>query len=136
MLDNRKVGTRSTSDQKSKMEGSWIFGTLVTIGIFGCLLALFILSRIKRNSNNEKYRFMLLCLITIDCVELVFMLIGNVTIIYWPQAEEHAFMCCLFLILRFGGIASGILAIVMAVERWLAFTKPFFYEAVRTVLCL
>ncbi|XP_025199103.1 prostaglandin E2 receptor EP4 subtype-like [Melanaphis sacchari] len=100
---------------------------LYVVGIFGNLLALFILHR-TRSSSNQKHGFMLRCLATNDCIALAGMLIQMVVGVRWPGTKYNVWSCRIRVLWRFFGLGSGCVAIVMAVERWLALTKPFFYQ--------
>lgn len=100
-----------------------------TIGIFGNLMALFILHR-TRSSSNQKHGFMLRCLATNDCIALTGMLVLMFVGMYWPETKTNVWSCRFRVLWRFFGLGSGCVAIVMAVERWLALTKPFFYQKV------
>lgn len=106
-----------------------------TIGVFGNLLALFILHR-TRSSSNQKHGFMLRCLATNDCIALAGMLCQMFVSIYFPSVKQNVWFCRSRVLWRFFGLGSGCVAVVMAVERWLALTKPFFYQKVRTYLYL
>ncbi|VVC45064.1 GPCR, rhodopsin-like, 7TM,G protein-coupled receptor, rhodopsin-like [Cinara cedri] len=97
------------------------------VGILGNLLALFILHR-TRSSSNQKHRFMLRCLATNDCMALTGMLIQMYVALYWPSIVDSIWACRFRVLWRFFGLGSGCVAIIMAVERWLALTKPFFYQ--------
>jgi hypothetical protein len=100
------------------------------VGIFGNLLALLILRRI-RSSSNQKHGFLLRCLVTNDCIALTGMFLMFVVKTLWPDVKRDVWMCRFLVLWRFFGLSSGCVAIVMAVERWLALTKPFFYQRVR-----
>ncbi|CAI6368102.1 unnamed protein product [Macrosiphum euphorbiae] len=105
--------------------------SLYAFGIFGNLLALFILHR-TRSSSNQKHGFMLRCLATNDCIALTGMLVQMFVSVCWPGTRNNVWSCRIRVLWRFFGLGSGCVAIVMAVERWLALTKPFFYQKVRT----
>ncbi|KAE9523393.1 hypothetical protein AGLY_015945, partial [Aphis glycines] len=100
---------------------------LYAFGIFGNLLALFILHR-TRSSSNQKHGFMLRCLATNDCIALAGMLVQMFVSFKWPSTRNNVWSCRIRVLWRFFGLGSGCVAIVMAVERWLALTKPFFYQ--------
>jgi hypothetical protein len=51
--------------------------------------------------------------------------------VQWPSTKNNVWSCRIRVLWRFFGLGSGCVAIVMAVERWLALTKPFFYQKVR-----
>ncbi|XP_046751776.1 prostaglandin E2 receptor EP2 subtype isoform X1 [Diprion similis] len=101
--------------------------TLVYIaGVVGNISALVILfSRDKR--RNRKHLLMLRCLATNNLVALLGMLIQMNLTLYVEDAETRIF-CALRVVWRFFGLFSGCVAIVMAVERWLALTRPFVYQ--------
>ncbi|XP_046751777.1 prostaglandin E2 receptor EP2 subtype isoform X2 [Diprion similis] len=103
--------------------------TLVYIaGVVGNISALVILfSRDKR--RNRKHLLMLRCLATNNLVALLGMLIQMNLTLYVEDAETRIF-CALRVVWRFFGLFSGCVAIVMAVERWLALTRPFVYQKV------
>lgn len=100
-----------------------------TVGIFGNLLALLILHR-TRSSSNQKHGFMLRCLATNDCIALTGMLVQMYVSLFWPDTTKSVWSCRFRVLWRFFGLGSGCVAIIMAVERWLALTKPFFYQKV------
>ncbi|XP_022163083.1 prostaglandin D2 receptor [Myzus persicae] len=115
-------GTRLTSSGL-QMGVTGLYG----FGIFGNLLALFILHR-TRSSSNQKHGFMLRCLATNDCIALTGMLVQMFVSVGWPGTRNNVWSCRIRVLWRFFGLGSGCVAIVMAVERWLALTKPFFYQ--------
>ncbi|KAL4148227.1 hypothetical protein QTP88_002508 [Uroleucon formosanum] len=98
-------------------------------GIFGNLLSLFILYR-ARSSANKKYVFMLHCLLTNDFFLLVSHLVLTFVHNTWVNNNTNLWMCrscVLFQFFVWGTVCS---AIMMAADRWLAFTKSFFYQKV------
>lgn len=98
------------------------------VGIGGNIIALWILY----TSKNSKHVLMLQCLVTNDLVAevgmLLVMYLQNYKVIplYW--------ICVLYVCLRSFGLGSGCVAFVMAIDRWLALTRPFFYQQVITTL--
>lgn len=73
---------------------------------------------------------MLRCLAINDLIALVGMLLQmNVTIYFGSVATTRLF-CSMRILWRLFGLFSGCVAIVMAVDRWLALTKPFVYQKV------
>lgn len=104
-----------------------IYTTAYVIGTFGNILALWILHKLSRR-RNAKHVFMLRCLVANDLVSLL-----GMWIVYYLKL--HGILvgktqCIAYVILRAFGVGSGCVAFVMAVERWIAFTKPFFYQQV------
>lgn len=100
------------------------------LGILGNLLALFILYR-TRSSSNQKHGFMLRCLAFNDVIALTGMSLFMFVSIVWRATKHSVWRCRALVLLRFFGLGSGCVAIVMAIERWLALTKPFYYQKVR-----
>ncbi|KAF5276676.1 hypothetical protein FQA39_LY06480 [Lamprigera yunnana] len=80
--------------------------------------------------GNSKHVFMLRCLVCNDviaqCGMLLLMYLNRFDLIplHWR--------CALFVWLRGFGIGSGCVALTMAIERWLALTKPFVYKTLVT----
>ncbi|XP_025199536.1 prostaglandin E2 receptor EP4 subtype-like [Melanaphis sacchari] len=103
------------------------FTGLSAFGIFGNLLALFILHRI-RSTSNKKHVFMLRCLVTNDLVLLVGRVVHMFVNVSLPYTKKNVWSCRFSVLWRFFGLNSGCVALMMAVERWLALTKPFFYK--------
>ncbi|XP_026812296.1 prostaglandin E2 receptor EP4 subtype-like [Rhopalosiphum maidis] len=103
------------------------FTGLSVFGIFGNLLALFILHR-TRSSRNKKHVFMLRCLTINDFIVLVGRVVHMFVNIRWPDSKKTMWSCRISVLWRFFGLNSGCVALVMAVERWTALTKPFFYK--------
>lgn len=97
------------------------------LGVLGNLAALWILYRSSR-TRNSKHILMLRCLIMNDLVAVLGMLsllhIQKYTLlpVYW--------CCVLYVFMRAIGLGSGCVAFVMALERWLALTRPFVYQQV------
>uniref|UniRef100_A0A8D9DZC6 Prostacyclin receptor n=1 Tax=Cacopsylla melanoneura TaxID=428564 RepID=A0A8D9DZC6_9HEMI len=104
------------------------------LGIFGNLLALSFLCPRKSKPYNAKHRLMLRCL---ACNDLTAGL-GMMTLLYMklylpPEIHSTKWFCQIKIMWRIFGLGSGCVAIVMAVERCLALTKPFFYQKHVTV---
>lgn len=100
------------------------------LGIFGNLLALILLCRKGYRSSNQKHNLILKCLSVNDLTALLGMLILMYIQLYLPAANESIWQCRARVVWRVFGLGSGCVAIVMAIERWLALTKPFFYQKV------
>lgn len=105
------------------------FVTVVfVVGAIGNSAALWILHRSSK-TRNTKHILMLKCLIINDLVAVVGMLAASY-IKRYKLFGAH-FTCILFVGLRAFGLVSGCVAFVMALERWLALTRPFLYQRVR-----
>uniref|UniRef100_A0A0C9R9U9 PTGER4_0 protein n=1 Tax=Fopius arisanus TaxID=64838 RepID=A0A0C9R9U9_9HYME len=108
---------------------SQIVLTLVYMcGVIGNISALVILFH-KDKRRNPKHLFMLRCLAINDLVALLGMLVQmHVTIYTVDSVTSSRSFCSLRIAWRLFGLFSGCVAIVMAVERWLALTRPFIYQ--------
>lgn len=80
--------------------------------------------------RNRKHLLMLRCLATNDLVALLGMLVQMYITIYAGDVTSSRIFCSLRVVWRLFGLFSGCVAIVMAVERWLALTRPFVYQKV------
>lgn len=82
--------------------------------------------------RNRKHLLMLRCLATNDLVALLGMLVQMYGTIYGAWGVTKI-ICSLRIVWRLFGLFSGCVAIVMAVERWLALTRPFVYQKVHMI---
>ena len=106
---------------------------ITSVYIFGfsanaCSLAL--LSR-SESARNQKLILMMRCLVANDMMALC----SSFLLVYMRLYLEPAFLetrwfCGLRVLTRFFGFSSGSVASVMAVERFVALTRPFFYQKV------
>lgn len=99
------------------------------VGIFGNSLALIFLCKKSTRPNNQRHRMMLKCLSINDLTAMLGMMVLMYIQLYLPVAPSIWF-CRARVIWRVFGLGSGCVTLVMAVERWLALTKPFFYQKV------
>lgn len=106
-----------------------VFTIMYMTGALGNLAALTILYRNEKKTRNKKMVLMLRCLASNDLVALMGMLILMKLQVYLPNKWvcSHEF-CVARVIWRQFGLSSGCVAVVMAVERWLALTHPFLYQ--------
>lgn len=137
--------------------GQAIVTTSYAIGVIGNLAALYIIHKEKKlKYKNKKHSLMLKyvfrspiyfihviemsfhvwhchfrCLVGNDLVALLGMLVQMYVQLYLPTKISGSHLSCVFRVIwRWFGLSSGCVAIVMAVERWLALTHPFFYQKV------
>lgn len=104
------------------------------LGIFGNLLALSFLWQSKSKPYNAKHRLMLRCLASNDLAAGLGMMTLMYMKLYLPlEISSAKWFCQIKVMWRIFGLGSGCVAIVMAVERCLALTKPFFYQKHVTV---
>lgn len=99
------------------------------IGIIGNSSALVILYRSAKR-RNKKHVLMLRWLACNDLTAAIGMLIITNLKKYATGLSEF-WICTFFTILRGFGFGSGIVALIMALERWFALTRPFLYYKVR-----
>lgn len=98
------------------------------LGVVGNIAALCIL---RGQARNRRHALMLRCLAANDLVALLGMLVQLYLRQFLPCYLYSEFWFCVVRVLwRIFGLGSGCVAIVMAIERWLALTHPFFYQRV------
>ncbi|KAJ8941869.1 hypothetical protein NQ318_001721 [Aromia moschata] len=99
------------------------------IGACGNIAALWILYRTAKR-RNRKHLLMLRCLAMNDLVAQV----GMLLLIHLKRYNllPDIWSCVGFVLLRAFGLGSGCVAFVMALERWLALTRPFMYHQLVT----
>lgn len=107
-----------------------IFGLIYIIGITANTAALYLLSKRK----TSVHILLLKCLALNDLISQI----GMFTLLL---SKEHNFIpikqtCILYVILRAFGLGSGLIALLMAIERWLALTRPFMYIKLMTYKAL
>ncbi|CAL4065628.1 unnamed protein product [Meganyctiphanes norvegica] len=148
---NMTLGNSSTDitgipmDQTVIPHVNWRQQCVITIvyifGILGNLAALYIITR-KETTRYKKQALMLRCLACNDLVALVGSFILMHMNLYMPVGRSRWF-CAMRVVVRSCGLGSGCVALVMALERWLALTHPFTYQRHvtytvirRAILCL
>lgn len=108
-----------------------VFTVMYVTGALGNLAALTILYRSEKQMRNKKIVLMLRCLASNDLVALLGMLILMNLQVYLPIERVCSLEFCVARVIwRQFGLSSGCVAVVMAVERWLALTHPFLYQKV------
>ncbi|XP_011870775.1 PREDICTED: prostaglandin E2 receptor EP3 subtype isoform X2 [Vollenhovia emeryi] len=123
------IGTNVARTRHVTLASQLILTLVYITGVIGNVSALVILfHRDKR--RNRKHLLMLRCLATNDLVALLGMLVQMYVTIYADGVSSTRVFCSLRVVWRLFGLFSGCVAIVMAVERWLALTRPFVYQKV------
>jgi len=132
---NHTNGTEVFSDTHKKGEAfQVVFTIMYVIGALGNLAALTILYRNEKKTRNKKIVLMLRCLASNDLVALLGMLVLMNLQFYLPNERVCSLQFCVARVIwRQFGLSSGCVAVVMAVERWLALTHPFLYQKVSRV---
>ncbi|CAG4990934.1 unnamed protein product [Parnassius apollo] len=112
--------------------GGKMFGVLVkvvyAIGIIGNAAAIVALRRGERRVRNRKHLLLLTSLATNDLVALVGMVCALVVSEQVPGARNTRMYCAARVLLRVFGVGSVCIAVTMALERYLALTRPFLYQ--------
>ncbi|XP_044256138.1 prostaglandin E2 receptor EP2 subtype [Tribolium madens] len=106
-----------------------IINLVFFIGVAGNLAALWILYK-SAKTRNKKHVLLLRCLAVNDLVAEVGMF-SIITLQKYKLIPVY-WICVGFVLLRAFGIGSGCVAFVMALERWLALTRPFYYQQLVT----
>ncbi|KAJ8889710.1 hypothetical protein PR048_009211 [Dryococelus australis] len=104
-----------------------VISVLYSVGIVANVVALAILCSGKKY-RNHKHTLMLRFLTANDLVALSGMLVQMYLQLH--DVLSGRVLCVFRVVWRFFGLSSGCVAIVMAVERWLALTHPFIYQKV------
>ncbi|XP_069943386.1 prostaglandin E2 receptor EP4 subtype isoform X3 [Cherax quadricarinatus] len=95
-------------------------------GILGNIAALYIITK-NETQRYKKQTFMLRCLAGNDLVALLGSFVQMYVRLYLPNPNKKL-LCASRVVFRAFGLGSGCVALVMAVERWLALTHPFTYQ--------
>ncbi|XP_064489515.1 prostaglandin E2 receptor EP3 subtype-like [Ornithodoros turicata] len=108
--------------------GQAIITCVYLFGIFSNICSLALISR-REIHRNRSHTLMLRCLVWNDLLALL----GSCTVMYIQLylPRRYGFqkcICAMRVLLRNFGLCSGCVAVVMAVERWLALTRPFVYQ--------
>ncbi|XP_076317513.1 prostaglandin E2 receptor EP3 subtype-like [Tachypleus tridentatus] len=106
-----------------------LISLLYVFGVGANICSLILLKR-GETPRNRKQTLMVRCLIWNDLLALVgsfFLMYVQLYILLEDKIISRWF-CILRVLLRTFGLSSGSVATVMAVERWLALTRPFFYQ--------
>lgn len=108
---------------------SYLIQLAFLIGLIANLAALYILYKTAKR-RNKKHLFMLRCLATNDLMAQIGMII--LTNKFFYENVPPSIYCPSFVVVRAFGLGSGCVAFVMALERWLALTRPFLYHQLVT----
>ncbi|XP_026331669.1 prostaglandin E2 receptor EP2 subtype [Hyposmocoma kahamanoa] len=99
-----------------------------TIGIIGNAIAIIALRLGERRVRNRKHLLLLTSLAANDLVALVGMMCLLMVSEYHPELRSDKYYCAARVVLRIFGIGSVCIAVTMALERYLALTRPFLYQ--------
>ncbi|XP_073959063.1 prostaglandin E2 receptor EP3 subtype [Choristoneura fumiferana] len=113
-------------------QGGQMFLTILkvvyAVGIIGNSVAIVCLRRGEKRVRNRKHLLLLTSLASNDLVALVGMMASMVAASYAPWVRETRAYCIIRVVLRVFGIGSVCIAVTMALERYLALTRPFLYQ--------
>ncbi|CAN8002162.1 unnamed protein product, partial [Ixodes hexagonus] len=110
-------------------------GLITAVYLLGIAANACALTLLGRSPRNRSQALMLRCLAWSDLLALL----GSCSAMHLQAALPRMagghggrrvprWLCALRVVLRFFGLSSGCVATVMAVERWLALTRPFVYQ--------
>lgn len=122
-----------TATRHLGVTGQIVISTFYIFGVVGNLAALGFLYRSESKPRNQKHALMLRCLASNDLVAIVGMMTQMNLQLYYPALIHCVWFCRFRVLWRLFGLGSGCVAIVMAVERWFALTRPFIYQKVSTI---
>ncbi|CAG9567712.1 unnamed protein product [Danaus chrysippus] len=107
---------------------SIVVKVVYAIGIFGNAAAIVALRRGERRVRNRKHLLLLTSLAANDLVALMGMMGAMLVSEWWPGANTTRWYCGARVVLRVFGVGSVCIAVTMALERYLALTRPFLYQ--------
>ncbi|KAI5644743.1 7 transmembrane receptor (rhodopsin family) domain-containing protein [Phthorimaea operculella] len=112
----------------SKMGVHMIIKVVYAIGIIGNAIAIVALRTGERRVRNRKHLLLLTSLAANDLLALVGMMCSMVVAEQIPWVKNTQIYCAVRVVLRGFGIGSVCIAVTMALERYLALTRPFLYQ--------
>ncbi|XP_075984764.1 prostaglandin E2 receptor EP2 subtype [Anticarsia gemmatalis] len=121
-------GTAGPTPRKTKAWFKTAVMVVYTIGIVGNFAAIISLRRGERRVRNRKHLLLLTTLAANDLVALVGMMCAMLVGQHVGGVEHTRAYCAARVVLRVFGIGSGCIAVTMALERYLALTRPFLYQ--------
>nr|CAD7401150.1 unnamed protein product [Timema cristinae] len=131
-LDVSTLAPSSPGRQSGISTTQIVAGVSYVLGVIGNVAALAILC-LGRKYRNRKHTLMLRFLASNDLVALLGMMVMMYLQVHLVSVAKEWWYCAFRVVWRFFGLSSGCIAIVMAVERWLALTHPFLYQKVRAL---
>ncbi|RVE53415.1 hypothetical protein evm_001985 [Chilo suppressalis] len=123
--------SNSTEVSPHRHDGKMMFTVIkvvYAIGIVGNASAIVALRWGERRVRNRKHLLLLTSLAANDLVALVGMMCAMVVAEHVPGARNTQLYCVVRVVLRVFGIGSVCIAVTMALERYLALTRPFLYQ--------
>ncbi|XP_049885856.1 prostaglandin E2 receptor EP2 subtype [Pectinophora gossypiella] len=105
-----------------------VIKVVYSIGIIGNAVAIVALRKGERRVRNRKHLLLLTFLAANDLIALVGMMCAMVVAEQHPRLRETQAYCVVRVVMRVFGIGSVCIAVTMALERYLALTRPFLYQ--------
>lgn len=129
-INSTDFDTNSSDTRYISRSGQILMTSVYLFGITSNICSLLLLSQ-GEQARNKKLTLMIRCLAANDLMALCssFLLV-YMRIYLQPSFVASRWFCGLRVLTRFFGFSSGSVASVMAVERFIALTRPFFYQKV------
>lgn len=127
LLDIHNATSTAHSSGSGRMF-SVVVKVVYAIGIVGNAAAIIALRRGERRVRNRKHLLLLTSLAANDLVALVGMMCAMVVSEVVTGAGDTRASCAARVVLRVFGVGSVCIAVTMALERYLALTRPFLYQ--------
>ncbi|KAK9508343.1 hypothetical protein O3M35_005929 [Rhynocoris fuscipes] len=105
-----------------------LISTLYLLGVLGNLTALGLLFSSKTTPRNPRLSLMLRCLAMNDLTAVLGMWIQMLLKSHIAGLANHQIFCSIRVVWRCFGLGSGCIVCVMAIDRWIALSSPFFYH--------
>ncbi|RZF43657.1 hypothetical protein LSTR_LSTR009254 [Laodelphax striatellus] len=127
-INSSAIPAQLAATRHLSVSGQVVITCFYVAGLAGNAAALAILCRGSWQPRNALHRLMLRCLAANDLTALLGMALQMHLQLYVPGIAQQLWFCRFRVLWRIFGLGSGCVAIVMAVERWFALTRPFFYQ--------
>lgn len=127
-INSSAIPAQLAATRHLSVSGQVVITCFYVAGLAGNVAALAILCRGSWQPRNALHRLMLRCLAANDLTALLGMALQMHLQLYVPGIAQRLWFCRFRVLWRIFGLGSGCVAIVMAVERWFALTRPFFYQ--------
>ncbi|XP_026736109.1 prostacyclin receptor [Trichoplusia ni] len=128
MLNMTGVGAHAPPARHLSKVVSVLVKVVYAIGIVGNAAAIIALRRGERRVRNRKHLLLLTSLAANDLVALMGMMCAMLVGEHVAGVRTTRAYCATRVVLRVFGIGSVCIAVTMALERYLALTRPFLYQ--------
>ncbi|CAG4988744.1 unnamed protein product [Colias eurytheme] len=127
-FNNATFENATSSIRSHKHVFMYVVKVAYAIGIVGNAAAIVALRIGEKRVRNRKHLLLLTSLAVNDLVALVGMLSALLVAEQFPSLSKTQYYCAARVGLRVFGIGSVCIAVTMALERYLALTRPFLYQ--------